>query len=254
MTSPAFNPAESAGPLLTTQAIFAAPVGATVTPRYACWTVPPAISVSATPFEASIGTAKPTPALSFVSPALRIWSLIPITVFVATSISGPPELPWLIAASVWIAPVIEKLFGAVIVRLTALTMPAVMVSWRLNGLPMATTVWPGWADDELPSVSGCSCDAGTSMWMTAVSVDLSLPTTVAYAVEPSWNVTLIDLAPSTTCSAVMMSPFELISKPVPSASAFCDPPGLLNGKPPDDAPALAGNWTVMSTTPGASCL
>jgi hypothetical protein len=76
--------------------------------------------------------------LSFVS--LSIWSLIPITVFEAASISGPPELPWLIAASVWIASVIENLFGAVIVRSVALTIPAVIVSWRPNGLPIATTL------------------------------------------------------------------------------------------------------------------
>ena len=94
---------------------------------------------------------------------------------------------------------------------------------------MATTVWPGSVDDELPSASGCSWDAGTSTWITAVSVDLSLPTRVALAVEPSWNLTLIELAPLTTCSAVMMSPFVLISKPVPSASSFCDPPGCRRG-------------------------
>src|SRR5947208_3647457 len=112
------------------------------------------MSVCATFFAESIGTEKPTPALSFESPALRIWSLIPITVFVAVSISGPPELPWLIAASVWIAPVIENLFGAVIVRSVALTMPAVIVSGRLNGLPIATTLWPGSTLDESPSASG----------------------------------------------------------------------------------------------------
>jgi len=87
-----------------------------------------------------------------------------------------------------------------------------------------------------------------STWITAVSVVLSgLPTSVAFAVEPSWNVTVIELAPPTTCSAVRMSPFELISKPVPSASAFCDPPGLPKGKLPDELP-LEGSWTVMSTT------
>ena len=212
------------------------------------------MSVCATFFAESIGTEKPTPALSFESPALRIWSLIPITVFVAVSISGPPELPWLIAASVWIAPVIEKLFGAVIVRFVALTMPEVIVSGRLNGLPIATTLWPGCTDDELPSASGWSLEAGRSTWITAVSVDLSLPTSVAFAVEPSSNLTWIELAVATTCSAVRMLPFLSISKPVPSASAFCDPFGLPNGKPPPDEPSLGDSWTVMSTTPGASCL
>ncbi len=180
--------------------------------------------------------------------------MIPITVLVAASISGPPEFPWLIAASVWIAPVIENSLGAVIVRFVALTMPAVIVSGRLNGLPIATTVWPGSADDEFPSVSGWSSDAGLSMWITAVSVDLSLPTSVALSVDPSWNVTLIELAPATTCSAVRMLPFVSISKPVPSASSFCEPWGLPKGKPPPDELPLEDSSTVMSTTPGASCL
>ena len=53
---------------------------------------------------------------------------MPMTVFVATSMSGPPELPWLIAASVWIEPGIENPFGAAIVRLIALTIPALIDS------------------------------------------------------------------------------------------------------------------------------
>jgi len=149
--------------------------------------------------------------------------------------------------------VIEKLFGAVIVRFVALTMPAVIVSARLNGLPIATTLWPGCTDDELPSASGWSSEAGRSTWITAVSVDLSLPTSVAFAVEPSSNRTLIESAPLTTCSAVRMSPFVSISKPVPSASCFCDPFGVPKGRPPDEPP-LEVDCTVMSTTPGASCL
>ena len=150
---------------------------------------------------------------------------------------------------------IEKLFGAVIVRFVALTMPEVIVSGRLNGLPIATTLWPGCTDDELPSASGWSLEAGRSTWITAVSVDLSLPTSVAFAVEPSSNLTWIELAVATTCSAVRMLPFVSISKPVPSASAFCDPFGLPKGKPPPpDEPPLGDSWTVMSTTPGASCL
>ena len=69
MTSPTFSPALAAGEPLTIVVILrAAGRQPIVTPTYACWTVPPAISVCATLFDASIGTAKPTPALSFVSP------------------------------------------------------------------------------------------------------------------------------------------------------------------------------------------
>jgi hypothetical protein len=137
--------------------------------------------------------------------------------------------------------------------LIALTIPAVIVSGRPYGLPSATTAWPGWTPEESPSVSGWSLEAGTLTLITAMSVDLSLPTSVAVAVEPSMNSTLIELAPSTTCSAVRMSPFESNSKPVPSAFCFCEPPGLPKGNAPDE-PALDDDSTVMSTTPGASCL
>ena len=83
--------------------------------------------------------------------------------------------------------------------------------------------------------------------MTALSVELSEPTSVAFTVEPSWNVTLIVVAPETTCSAVKMLPFKSISKPVPMASNFCGvgPNGLL--LPDVSLPAI-----VTVTTPGAS--
>ena len=75
----------------------------------------------------SDGIAKPTPVFSPVS--LLIWALTPITRPFRSS-SGPPELPWLIAASVWIESAIVKLFGAVISRWSALTIPEVTVSSR----------------------------------------------------------------------------------------------------------------------------
>ena len=43
------------------------------------------------------------------------------------SISGPPELPGLIDASVWMTLSIWKLFGALIWRCSAETMPVVTV-------------------------------------------------------------------------------------------------------------------------------
>ena len=49
---------------------------------------------------------------------------------------GPPELPWLIGASVWIAFGIEPV-RRLDVRPVALTIPAVIVRSRPNGLPMA---------------------------------------------------------------------------------------------------------------------
>ena len=55
----------------------------------------------------------------------------------AESISGPPELPGLIAASVWIAPRIGRRVTDSISRFSALTMPVVSVWSRPNGLPIA---------------------------------------------------------------------------------------------------------------------
>ena len=73
------------------------------------------------------GTAKPIPMLPPDDDS--IWLLTPITRPLRSS-SGPPLLPLLIAASVWIAPPIGWLLGDVIVRSSALTMPAVTVFSR----------------------------------------------------------------------------------------------------------------------------
>ena len=59
------------------------------------------MSCCATEETVSDGMAKPTPSLPPES--LAICALTPTT-FPLESSSGPPELPWLIAASVWIAP------------------------------------------------------------------------------------------------------------------------------------------------------
>ena len=61
--------------------------------------------------------------------------------------SGPPELPGLIAASVWIASNTAVLVAAVLSpvstgRAVLLTMPEVTVFDRPSGAPTATTVCP----------------------------------------------------------------------------------------------------------------
>ena len=93
--------------------------------------------------------------------------------------SGPPLLPWLMAASVWMALSIGWLFGEVIVRSSADTIPAETLSARPKGSPIAITASPTRRPVESPNVSGCRSADGASMWMTATSVVGSLPTSVA---------------------------------------------------------------------------
>ena len=80
---------------------------------------PPAASnFSCSYFASFTGTAKPTPLLP--PDAVAIAVLIPMTLFDA-SMSGPPELPGLIAASVWMRPVSVRF---------------VIFSWRFKPLIM----------------------------------------------------------------------------------------------------------------------
>ena len=66
--------------------------------------------------------------------------------------SGPPELPGLSAASVWITSPINRPFCARIERPTALTMPAVTVDWKPSGLPIAIAICPARTALESPAV------------------------------------------------------------------------------------------------------
>ena len=90
----------------------------------------------------------------------RIWELIPITL-PSASISGPPELPGLIAASVWITWEMEKPLGAWIWRCSAETMPLVTVRSSPNGLPIATTGSPTSASGGLAQGQRVEFVAGT---------------------------------------------------------------------------------------------
>ena len=74
----------------------------------------------------------------------------------SASTSGPPELPGLIAASVWIAPEIWKAVRPAIERSTAETTP-IESDWRsLNGEPIAATGSPTATLPDSPSGSGRS--------------------------------------------------------------------------------------------------
>ena len=111
----------------------------------------------------------------------------------AESTSGPPELPGLIAASVWIASVTEDWPSSPAVatgRSRALMIPVVTVPWRPSGAPMATTGWPTCSVEESPIAAGVSPDASCA-WTTARSVIGSRPTMVASYVVPTLVTTCI---------------------------------------------------------------
>ena len=156
------------------------------------------------------------------------------------STSGPPLLPGLIAASVWIA-------GYAVVlpcpseptstgRFRALTMPLVTVDSRPNGDPIATTPWPTARSEDLPIVAGVRPETPSAL-ITAVSVSGSVPRILAFADDPSLNDTemLPELpAIATTWLLVRISPSELRMMP-------------------DPEPASWGPATSIFTTDGSTC-
>jgi len=101
--------------------------------------------------------------------------------------SGPPELPWLIGASVWM----KLSYGeAMMSRLSALTIPEVTDMPMPSGLPIASTGSPTCTlllSAQL--VAGSVCP--TSTLMTARSTSGAAFTSVAGACDPSEKVTTI---------------------------------------------------------------
>ena len=129
--------------------------------------------------------------------------------------SAPPELPGFIAASVCMN---DSMLFAPIERAFALTMPAVTVELRLNGLPTASTHSPTFRLLLSPMVmAGRSLP---SILMSARSVILSVPTMRAENSRLSSSVTVSSSAPSTTWLFVTMYPSVEIITPEPEPSRF----------------------------------
>ena len=134
----------------------------------------------------STGTAKPTP--SPPPPVERICELIPTTSPPALT-SGPPELPWLMAASVWIAPAIEKPVSDSIERFRAEITPTESDCGSSNGDPMAATGAPTLRSLEEPSGSTRSRRPLGSTRSRATSEFGSVPMILAGTWLPSANCT-----------------------------------------------------------------
>ena len=154
------------------------------------------------------------------APPVAICELTPITRPVASS-SGPPELPGLIAASVWMTSSIAKPLGAVMRRCSAETTPVVSVRSRPNGLPIATVGSPTRTAPESPSASGWSLTSLGFTASTARSVSASLPITRAETVRWSENDTRTSSEEATTCALVRMWPFSSSTKPEPVETFSC---------------------------------
>src|SRR5216683_2266207 len=141
---------------------------------------------------------------------------------------GPPELPRLIEASVWM----KSSYGPCwMSRARAETMPAVTVPPRPKGLPIASTQSPTFMTSLSPNGTAVS---GLSVLTRrrARSVLVSLPTSSALRLVSSCRMTVISSASAMTWLLVTTRPEESMMKPDPSevarrgcASGRCWPRG-----------------------------
>src|SRR6266545_4346183 len=231
MTSPPARPAFSAGLPLATLLTVAPPLASAVvtfTPRYGWVTLVPLIRLCATALTRLPGIAKPTPMLPSLCPDVAIAVLMPIT-WALRSTSAPPELPGLIAASVWMAPAMSVVCGSAwlrwsppseMVRSSALTIPEVTEPSRPSGLPIASTVSPTRSAALSPNFAAVSPLIPLTL-TTARSVRGSVPTIRAVAVFPSKKLTCTvpPRASATTWLLVTMLPSALKITPEPSPVA-----------------------------------
>ena len=109
-------------------------------------------------------------------------------------ISGPPLLPKLMAASVWMN---ASRLGSNSFRPRKLTTPTVTECTYPSGLPMAQTHSPTRSVSESPS-GATGTEPVTGIRSNATSMAGSMPTSSALNTRPSPRVTVIRSAPSTT--------------------------------------------------------
>jgi hypothetical protein len=117
------------------------------------------ISCGTTRFTTSTGIAKPTPDDEPDSDRSAVFTPMRRP---AESSSGPPELPGLIAASVWITSTRSCASSVGTRRCMALTMPVDMAWPSPNGLPIVKVAWPTCKSAEEPIGIGGSDGAPSS--------------------------------------------------------------------------------------------
>ena len=128
--------------------------------------------------------------------------------------SGPPELPGLSAASVWMTSSISRPLRARKRAAERRHHAGVTVDSKPSGLPIAITSWPRLSDLESPSRAAGSATSSSTR-TSARSVSGSSPTTRALRLRPSDVVTATRLAPPTTWELVRTSPSGATITPEP---------------------------------------
>src|SRR3954468_1623602 len=134
---------------------------------------------------------------------------------------GPPELPGLTAASIWMRPSMGlPPVGGLNDRSRPEMTPDVIDPASPNGLPTTKASSPIRAPCGSPSVAGGMLGGIVSGWRTAMSFSGCRATIWAGDSEPSTKVTVIEAASSTTWRLVRMSPRSSTMTPVPIASSW----------------------------------
>ena len=114
--------------------------------------------------------------------------LIPITSpYMFTN--GPPEFPWLIAASVWMKSLMEPI--CLPERPVALTIPCVTEAKYPRGLPSARTISPCWTTSESPSFEITIDWSLDSNETSAISILSSPPTNFPSNSRSSFSLTFL---------------------------------------------------------------
>ena len=186
-------------------------------PSHGLTTLPLPKICCTTRFTALIGIANPTPCAKGIMAVF-----IPITCPLMSA-SGPPELPGLIAASVWINP--SKMNSAQgIGRPNAPITPSEAVDppGSPRVLPIASANCPTFSESESPRVAAGRFETLRAL-IRAMSVAGSVPATSPSKLRPSlrWIWTLE--APSMTWLFVTIYPFESIITPEPCPSIGTTP-------------------------------
>ena len=161
-------------------------------PRYGRTTLPFLMRSCKIGRAALIGMAKPRPS----TPSLEILALLMPMTLPSASTRAPPELPGLMAASVWMSFMLWP--SAPMVRLRELMTPTVTVPWnsRPRGLPIAMAGSPTWRESLSPN--SATGRLSILILTTARSVFSSRPTTVPSVLWPSAKETMTVLAVPTT--------------------------------------------------------